>query len=160
MEIAREQRGSYDSSQLVFGLNTVAGTNFIGEAFYDSSTYVKRTGGISWSAHRNANLWITPKAFSAADATITFTKGSTPPTNPIILANAKTSRFLGSMGRFYIYDDAAQNVTTLAGFNSITPVYTLCPCTFNGEAGMWCVETSTFIGKTGGSGTLTVENES
>ena len=66
--------------------------------------------------------------------------------------------YSGEMGTFYIYGSDAADVTSPSGFSSYTPVYTLRPCTYDGAAGFWCVETSKFYGNTAGSGTLSVYN--
>ena len=66
--------------------------------------------------------------------------------------------YTGALEPFYIYDTNASQCITLAQLESYTPLYTLRPCTFDGKAGMWIVETDTFIGNTIGTGTLSVAN--
>ena len=146
-----------NSANIVFGVRSTSFTNFVGEAFYDSTSYSRRTGGINWANHSNANMWITPSAFSAADTTLTFTKGSTLPTSGLIFGQAKSSNpFRGQMAVIYIYDDSAQNVTNLAGFTGLVPLYTLKPCEYNNQCGLWCEETNRFYGNTAGVGTLNI----
>lgn len=97
------------------------------------------------------------------DSTIhTYTAGSlTAPGNLEIggVPGSTVPPFTGYMKTLYIYDDTTQDVTTYAGFDNYTPVYTLRPCLYGTQAGYWCVETSTFYGNSAGSGSLSVAND-
>lgn len=64
----------------------------------------------------------------------------------------------GKMSSIWVYAADAQNVETFNGFTAYTPVYTLTPCIYNGEAGLWCKETNRFYGNSAGAGTLTVDD--
>jgi hypothetical protein len=69
-------------------------------------------------------------------------------------------KYTGRMSVFRIYGSDAQNATTYFELDNYPTLYTLRPCTCDGEAGMWCVETSTFYGNSAGAGTLSVINNS
>lgn len=91
-----------------------------------------------------------------------YTKGTLPAPNPLYiggLSGGSIPSFTGYMRTLYIYDNTTQGVTTYDGFDSFTPVYTLRPCLYGGQAGYWCVENSTFYGNSAGAGTLSVAND-
>lgn len=131
------------------------------------NTYYGQTSTV-WAGSANAfstttyRFYLTPKRVGWGDNTsYTFTKGEGTPSGGIVLGTNTSHSgqpYTGSMGQFRVYGSDAQNVSSDTGFDNYTPVYTLKPCTYNGEAGMWCVETSTFYGNSAGSGTLTVTN--
>lgn len=114
------------------------------------------SGGINWTNHKNCNAWITPKACSFLDNTRTLVKGDILPTKGIIIGYGKPNCFEGGMGVFYIYDNSAENITSLTDFESITPLYTLHPCEYNGTCGFWCIEKNKFYGNSSQIGTITV----
>ena len=129
---------------------------------------VCRYNSTSTSTARNLNfsntsytLFMTPSKLGWGTSSYGITKGSsTPSTGLDIGGQANSQTFTGYMQPFRIYGSDAKNCTTSSAFNNFTPVYTLWPCTYNGEAGLWCVETSKFYGNTAGAGTLTVANSS
>jgi len=105
-------------------------------------------------------IFIMPSKWGFATSVTNFTKGSDRPTLGIQFgALSQGYRYTGSLGYFYIYDSSAQNATDgLDLRDNYTPVYTLRPCIYNGEAGYWCVQTQTFYGNSAGEGQLTVED--
>ena len=108
------------------------------------------------------NFFLTPKRFGwGSTDSYTYTKGAGTPTGGLVIGDNTShsgQAFTGEMQTFYVYDSDAQNCTKAADFSSYTPKYTLRPCTVNGEAGIWCEETSKFYGNTAGAGTLSVRN--
>ena len=162
--------------QRCFGLTATSGTIAMHYSTSTNSTtrafnvYYGDSNGFVWSGPANSfsttryRFILTPNLVGwGENTTHTFTKGSGTPSGPITFGTNtghSGQAYTGIMETFQIYGSDAQNVTTYDGFGSYTPVYTLRPCTYNGEAGFWCVETSTFYGNTAGSGTLTVQNNS
>lgn len=138
-------------------------TNTTSRAFsfaYDSSSALisGTTRTLAWT--NNAyTLFLTPKRGGIGSNSNTFTKGSSRPTTGIVFGqNAAHTNvpFTGAInGIVRIYDSDAQNATSASDLDNYTPLYRLRPCVYLGEAGLWCVETSTFYGNTAGSGTLT-----
>lgn len=131
--------------------------------YYGGGTALNTAKTLAFSSTR-VGFFMTPYRFgwgNTAGNITTYSKGSDTPGGGLILGSNSVhngSPFSGTMEQFEIYGSDAQNVTTNNGFASYTPVYTLRPCTYNGEAGMWCVETSQFFGNTAGAGNLTVQN--
>lgn len=127
---------------------------------YDSSSALisGTTRSLAWS-YNTYSLFLTPKRFGIGTTSYTFTKGSSRPASGLVIGqNAlhTNTPFTGTLnGWLRIYGSDAQNVTQYSDLDNYTPVYTLRPCTYNGEAGLWCVQTSTFYGNSAGSGTLT-----
>ena len=139
-------------------------TNNTSRAFsfaYDSGTaqISGTTRTLAWT-YNAYSLFLTPKRGGVGSNSNTLTKGSSRPTTGIVFGQNHSHTnvpFTGAInGWVRIYGSDAQNVTSYSGFDSYTPIYTLRPCTYLGEAGLWCVETSTFYGNTAGAGTLSV----
>lgn len=125
---------------------------------YDSSSYI---------AYKDLNFtsasyafYMTPNGYGWGNLFYPYTKGNLHPSVPLVLGSSSSGqKFTGKMQTFYVYgSDAAGNQSS--NFGAYTPVITLRPCTYNGQAGMWYVEGSKFFGKTSGDGTLSVENAS
>ena len=178
--------GASDSFKCTFGNETLKATQqmfmfrctsngYTGAAMNSSTNTTRRVFSIlygstsSLSTNRAINFteptygfFLTPKRFGWGNASYTISKGSQTPTGGMIIGSHANNHagqpYTGKISTFYIYGSDAQNVTTSSGFSSYTPTHTLRPCTYNGAAGLWCVETSTFYGNTAGSGTLSVEN--
>ena len=129
--------------------------------YYGASSAVSTGKKLAFS-YAKYGFFITPNGFGYGTTFNSFTKGNTGPSGPLVLgnnANHDASRlYTGTMGTFYIYGSDAQNCQTNSAFDNYTPTHTLRPCTYNGEAGLWCVETSTFYGNSAGAGTLSVSN--
>lgn len=109
------------------------------------------------------SFYLTPKRYGWGTTTNTLTSsaGQAAPTGPLVIGSNRTHSgggYTGDIGPFRIYGSDAQNVSSDSGFNSFTPTHTLRPCTYGGESGLWCVETSKFYGNSAGSGTLTAFN--
>ena len=125
---------------------------------YDSSSYI----GFKDLNFTNSSyaFYMTPNGYGWGSTFYSYTKGNLHPSTPLFLGTMSASqRFTGKMQTFYIYgSDAANNRSS--DFSNYTPIATLRPCTYNGQAGMWYVEGSKFFGKTVGDGTLSVENAS
>lgn len=131
-------------------------------AFYGrSSTVVSgTTKTLTWSGVPTYQLWLTCKRLGTGSTSVTFTKGNEIPSGGIVIgqsAGLNGVPYKGSMQQFRIYGDETQNVTTATDFSSYTPVITLRPCVFRGEAGMWYVEGNKFYGNAG-VGILTANN--
>lgn len=132
--------------------------------YYCSSSAAFSGLTLSWS-YKDYTLYMTPKKAGVGDdAGKTLSAGNNAPSGGVLLGTnvAKNGQpFSGRMGRFLIYGSDAKNATgTTDLLNNYTPVYDLRPCTYNGEAGLWCMETSKFYGNTAGAGALSVMNNS
>lgn len=155
-------------SQGVFGSGTTADgaiRHFLGGAtttttrnmvaFYDSTAYVDYQD-LAFSSPIYA-LYMTPNGWGWGNAYHAYTKGNNHPTGNITFGiSSNSQRYTGQMQTFCVYGTDAQNATSSSEIKSYTPIATLRPCTYNGEAGLWHVEGNTFYGKTVGTGTLTV----
>lgn len=138
-------------------------TNATNRAFsfaYDASSpqISGTTIACAWATSAYS-VFLTPKRGGYGGNSATFTKGSSRPATGFVFGqNAAHTNvpFTGAInGWIRIYGSDAQNATSYSDLANYTPVYTLRPCTYNGEAGLWCVQTSTFYGNTAGAGTLT-----
>ena len=125
--------------------------------YYDSTSYLLASKYLNFTT-TSYELFLTPNKFGWDNTSYSISKGSVHPTDGLRIGQDGTQCFTGKMGTIYIYDSSAQNCSTASGFNSFTPVATFRPCTYNGAAGMWYVEGSTFFGNSAGSGTLSTEN--
>ena len=132
--------------------------------YYGASSAVTTSVTLPFST-TDYYLVLTPKRFIAApnssNTGTTFSKGNGTPSSALVIGanvNHNGQPFTGRMSIFRIYDSDAQNATSASELLNYTPAYTLRPCTYNGEAGLWCVETETFYGNTAESGELTVLN--
>ena len=149
----------------VIGMNYANGTTSTTRYFnvyYGQSSAVSTSRYLAFST-ASYYFFLTPSHFGWGSTSYSITRGAENPSGHLSLGsnNSHTGQpYTGRMGIFKIYGSDAQNVTNTSDFANYTPVYTLRPCTYNGEAGMWCVETSTFYGNTAGAGTLSVLNDS
>lgn len=150
------------SDSTYFGMiyaSSTSSTNRAIRVYYGSTA--QGSGSLAFSTTRY-NFFLTPYRYGwGSTVSSTYTKGSGTATGGITIGQhpGHTGQaFTGAMETFYIYGSDASGCTKAADFGSYTPLYTLRPCTYNGEAGYWCVETSTFYGNTAGAGTLSVEN--
>lgn len=158
-------------------LKLTSGTGAMRTAFYEtgntSNTYRvlawryadssnQRTYNTTWSGSPAVNLWMTPFLAGAGNSSAAITAGSDYPVNSMDIGGPSTSSsqicFTGRAGILRIFDDTAKNAANWSELIAFTPVYTLKPCTYLGEAGLWCVETSTFYGNSAGAGQLSVMN--
>ena len=142
--------------------STTNSTNRCFNVYYGKSSALSNTQTYAFS-NATMSLFLTPKRFGWGNTQFSITKGSNAVSGPLVIGQSSThlgQAFTGRLGWFRIYGSDAQNVTSNSGFDSYTPVYTLRPCTYDGEAGLWCVETSKFYGNTAVAGTLTVMNNS
>ena len=107
-------------------------------------------------------FFLTPHKFGYASNSYNVSAGAGVPNGNLILGYNSTKSgqaYTGTMGIFRVYGSDAQNATSQGDlFNNYTAEYTLKPCTYDGEAGMWCEELNKFYGNSAGSGTLTVYN--
>ena len=135
-------------------------TNRTVRLFYGKSSYVAQRN-LQWS-YKSYGLFVTPSRWGWGDSTQTFTKGSATPSQGIRFGTSRDhsgNPFTGRTGIIRIYDSNVTNATTYSNLlNNNTPLYTLRPCIYNGEAGLWCVETSSFYGNSASSGTLEVRD--
>ena len=129
--------------------------------YYCASSAVS-TGKTLPFSNSSFAFFLTPKRFGWGNTSYTFTKGSNTVTGGLVLGINQAHAgqpYTGRMGTFRIYDDTAQDATSADDLlDNYTSVYTLRPCTYNGEAGFWCEELSKFYGNTAGAGTLTASN--
>ena len=159
------QRGfNCPTSTGVIGMNYANGTTSTTRYFnvyYGQSSAVSTNRNLAFST-TSYYFFLTPKRFGWGSTAYTITRGAENPNGHLSLGsnNSHTGQpYTGRMGTFKIYGSDAQNCASTSDFSNYTPVYTLRPCTYNGEAGMWCEETSTFYGNTAGAGTLSVLND-
>lgn len=126
-------------------------------AYYDSSSSLSASVNNNWTTDRYS-LYITPKRYGIGTGSTTFTKGSNHPTGGLNIGGWSFSSgqaYTGAMSGIRIYGSDAQNATDATDLmDNYTPVLFLRPCTYGGEPGYWCEETSTFYGNTAGAGTL------
>lgn len=128
--------------------------------YYDSASYLSSNTYYEFT-YPSISLFLTPYKFGAGNNPHSITKGSLKPNHPLIIGSNSSHNgqaFTGSIQTFYVLGSDAQNETTYSGLLTHTPVYTLRPCLFAGEAGLWCAETSMFYGNTAGTGELTTSN--
>lgn len=121
----------------------------------------QRNTNFTWSGAPQLNYWLTPFIAGAGTNTGSITAGTDIPNEGVSFGGPATSSnlvFTGRHGIICIYGADAKNATSLTDLRTYAPVYTLKPCTYLGEAGLWCEETSTFYGNSAGAGTLTVIN--
>lgn len=145
---------------VIYGTQTTT-TNRVFSAYYGASSAVS-TGKTLAFSYETYGLFLTPKRFGWTDHVYTITKGANAPTGPLVIgynAAHQGQAYTGKVSIFRVYGSDAQDATTPNDLlDNYTPAYTLRPCTYNGEAGLWCVETSTFYGNSAGAGTLSVSN--
>ena len=137
-------------------------TRYFSACYGATSTVVSGTQlSLAWT-YNTYSFFLTPKRVGYGSTTRTFTKGANTPTNGLVVGVNYTHSgvpFTGKvMSRIRIYGSDAQDVTQDSDFANFTPVATLRPCTYLGEAGLWWVEQGRFFGNTAGAGTLTVED--
>ena len=126
--------------------------------YYGGSSSASSNRYLAWTS-AEYSFFLTSKRLGWGNSSYTYTKGSKDPSSGLIIGSNSSHNgqaYTGNIGVFRIYGSETENVSSDSGFNSYTPTYTLRPCTYNGEAGLWCVETSKFYGNSAGSGTLTV----
>ena len=147
--------------QTGFIISPSASTNTYRQfSVYYGSTATSGNKRLNWTTNRY-NVFLTPYRCGYSGTVVSITKGNGTPNGYLCLGQNVRSTgqaYTGKIKTFYVYGDDAKNVSSVAGFNSYTPAYTLRPCTYNGEAGLWCVETNKFYGNTAGAGTLTATN--
>lgn len=128
--------------------------------YYDSTSVTAAEKDYEFSYTR-LSFFMTPNGYGVSSNFYSYTKGNAHPTGGLQVGGFGSGQpFTGTMGTIRIYGSDAANVQSNNGFNSYTPSYTLRPCTYNGEVGLWCVETSTFYGNSAGAGALSVSNDS
>jgi hypothetical protein len=151
--------GSSAYISFIYGSATTS-TNRRINIYYGSTSNLSGVRNLSFS-HTTFGFFLTPKCYGWGNSSYTISKGSGHPTDAFQIGGWGSGQpFTGRMATIRIYGSDAQNVSSDDGFDSYTPVATFRPCTYNGDAGLWCVETSTFYGNTAGAGTLTVSNNS
>ena len=138
-------------------------TNRMMGAYYGADSGVVTNKTLAFSTSRY-NLFLTPKRFGWGSQVFTFTKGANAPIGHIFIGQSWSENgqaYTGKMGTFLIYASDAQDATSGTDlYNNYTPVYTLRPCEYEGEKGLWCMETSRFYGNSADGGAFTVENVS
>lgn len=161
---ARHQQAifsAYNGSNFVFALWMNSSTNNNHRVFsarYDSTSTLSSTSSLPFTTQRYS-LFMTPLGFGYGNTVaVNYTKGSVRPTSGLNIGRplSTATPYTGKSGAIRIYDDAAKNANSYDYFDNYTPIYTLRPCLYNGEAGLWCEETNRFYGNTAGGGILTV----
>ena len=145
----------------IFGSGTTSTIRQV-SFYYGASSAVISNKNLNFNAGR-FTLYLTPKKGGWGTQVYSFTKGSDGPVGGLIIGSNTSHNgnpFSGSIkDHFLIYGPDAQDATDSNDlYNNYTPAYTLRPCTYLGEPGLWCVETSTFYGNSAGAGTLSVNN--
>lgn len=163
---ARHQQAifsAYNGSNFVFAFWMNSSTNNNNRVFsarYDSTSTLSSLSSLSWNNTRY-NLFMTPFRFGYGNTVAAnYTKGSVRPTSGLNIGRplSTSTSYTGKSGTFRIYDDAAKNANSYNYFDNYTPIYTLAPCLYNGEAGLWCLETNRFYGNSAGVGTIIVDD--
>lgn len=154
--------GSGVFTSVAYNSNTTS-TDRSFSVYYASSAALAYDKTLAFSSGRY-NMFLTPKRFGWSTTIYTFTKGSGTPSGPLVIGSNASHSGQPYTGRirygFRVYGSDAQDATTPKDLlDNYTPTHTLLPCTYDGEAGLWCVETSKFYGNSAGSGQLTVANE-
>ena len=156
-------KGTNDTAfGMLLNNSTTSSTRYF-NVLYGSTGALSSNHTLSFSDTPRFSLFLTPYRFGWGDTPYTITKGSGIPNGGLIFgSNVSHSGqpFTGRMAVIRIYGSDAQNAADADDlYYNYTPLYNLRPCTYNNEAGLWCVETSTFYGNTADSGTLTVLND-
>lgn len=140
--------------------NNTNSTNRNFTAYYQSSSSVVTSKTLAFS-YPTFNFFLTPERIGIGASTYTFTGGANAHNGGIVFGSNSShsgNPYTGRMTRFRVYGSDARGCTSYSDFDNYTPVYTIRPCTYNGEAGLWCEETSQFFGNSAGSGTLTASD--
>lgn len=152
--------GKFELNMNSWGNNYSKNYYYYGTDNYTGSLQLNTTDYPSWTP------WMTPNKYGNGGATKTYTKGAGTPNGVLVVG--KTSHANKYQGFFYassnlnggcikILGDYAQN----AGYEdllSMAALYTLKPCVYNNEHGLWCLENNTFYGNTASVGTITCSN--
>ena len=129
--------------------------------FYGDTTATQLSTKLYWNSGASLELFLTPNYGGFGSFKTNITKGANIPNSPLVIGQNTISpeqALAGTLRKCRIYDSSAQNVSNTSGFSSYTPVYTLVPCTYDGEPGLWCEEENKFYGNSNSTGTLTVSN--
>ena len=140
--------------------NNTNSTNRNFTVYYQSSSSVTTSKTLAFS-YSTFSFFLTPSRVGIGANTYTFTGGANAHSGGLVFGSNSShsgNPYTGRMTRFRVYGSDASGCTSYSDFDNYTPVYTFLPCTYNGEAGFWCEETSTFYGNTAGSGTLTASD--
>lgn len=149
--------GASSSIRMFLTSGTNATRRQIG-VYYDSSAGID-SDLLNWTT-ATYSFFMTPNGFGWGNYFNSFTKGNARPSAGVQFAYASGGqRYTGRMGTFMVYGVDAANCTDATDLlNNYTPIMNFRPCLYNGEAGLWYVEGGAFYGKTGGTGTLTVDD--
>jgi len=148
---------------VVYGSATTS-TNRVFSVYYGATGAVRTGDELRFSSGRYT-MMLSPIKFQYGQyVAASITKGENAPSGALIIGQNAThsgTAYTGSVGNLRIYGPDAKNATNYTDLlNNYTPTHTLRPCTYDGEAGLWCVETSKFYGNSAESGTLSVLNNS
>ena len=150
--------GKFELNRNSWGSNSSKNYYYYGTDNYTGSMQLNTTDYPRWTP------WMTPNKYGNGGATKTYTKGAGTPNGVLVVG--KTSHANKYQGSFYAYlnggcikilGDYAQN----AGYEdlvSMAALYTLKPCVYNNEHGLWCLENNKFYGNTASVGTITCSN--
>ena len=151
--------GAYNGTKFVFGIWLSSQTTSTQRKL--SSRYCNTSGAVDVPEINFTTdyflSFITPNKWGYWSHSWATKKGTLVPDSGIIIGNpAGGQNFTGRIATLSIYDSSAQNAGSWEELGGYTPAYTLRPCLYRREAGLWCVETDTFYGNTAGAGHLTV----
>lgn len=140
--------------QFIYGSSTTSTNRQLG-VYYDSTSVTKNDQVLAFSTIFY-NFFMTPNGYGYGSTFYQYTKGVNHPTGAIRVGGWGSGQpFTGTMATIRIYGSDAANVQNATDLlNDYTPIYTFQPCTYGGNAGLWCEELSKFYGNSAGSGTL------
>ena len=153
--------GRFELNRNSLGNNFSKNYYYYGTDNYTGSLQLNTTDYPSWTP------WMTPNKYGNGGATKTYTKGAGTPNGVLVVG--KTSHANKYQGFFYassslnggcikILGDYAQNAAGYEDLVSMAALYTLKPCVYNNEHGLWCLENNKFYGNTASVGTITCSN--
>ena len=125
---------------------------------YDSASSLSSSRTRLFSSGRYG-FFMTPNGFGWSSTYYSYTKGNNAPSGAITIGSRPDhsgQAYTGKISAFRVYGADASGVNTYNGFDAYTPIVTLQPCIYNGEAGLWCEELHRFYGNSAGAGTLSV----
>lgn len=145
-----------------FNNSTNSANRYFSSAYDSGTTQVSGTTFATGWTYISYSFFLTPKRIGVGSSSTTFTKGSSRPESGLVVgmnAAHTGTAFTGAInGYIRIYGSDAQNATSYSDLGNYTPVATLRPCTYAGEAGLWHVEEGVFYGNSAGAGTLIAAN--
>ena len=147
--------------RLSYGSNTTSTTRKVNIWYDGSGSGSLKSVDVAFSVDYYSTILTPYRFFYYSEKTEFSGGGNGVGTGPLVigaLSSHSGNFFTGRISQFRIYGPDAKDITVGSQLNNYTPVITLRPCTYKGEAGLWYVEGNKFYGNTAGSGTLTASN--